>query len=100
MKDLIYIFTFDTYDSVIIETQKGKLRIKNVIVQNIVGYGFMTNKQSYSVTLDTVDVINFIIQKRPLIFFDRSLGPIIITNSHFHSVYQNYTKVICVYSEL
>ncbi|CAD8073985.1 unnamed protein product [Paramecium primaurelia] len=99
MKDLIYIFTFDTYDSVLIETKKGELRIKNLVVQNIIGYGFMTNKQSYSIILDTVDIINFIIQKRPLILFDRSLGPIMITNSHFHNVYQNYTKVICVYSE-
>lgn len=44
MKDLIYKFTFDTYDSVLIETQKGKLIIKNSLVQNIIGYGFMTNK--------------------------------------------------------
>ncbi|CAK84548.1 unnamed protein product (macronuclear) [Paramecium tetraurelia] len=100
MKDLIYMFTFDTYDSVLIETKKGKLRVKNLVVQNIMGYGFMTLKQCYQVTLDTVYLLNFILQKRPLIFFDRSLGPIIITNSRFYGVYQNYTKVICVYSEL
>ncbi|CAD8191453.1 unnamed protein product [Paramecium pentaurelia] len=99
MKDLIYQFTFDTYDSVLFEIQKGIIRMNNIVIHNIIGYGFMTNKQSYSVTLDTVDIINFIIQKRPLIFFDRSLGPIIITNSHFHGVYSNYTKYICVYSK-
>ncbi|CAK84069.1 unnamed protein product (macronuclear) [Paramecium tetraurelia] len=99
IKDLIYKFTFDTYDSVLFETQKGIIRMKNLVIHNIIGYGLMTNKQSYSVIIDTVDVINFIIQKRPLVFFDRSIGQIIIMNSHFHGVYQNYTKIICVYSE-